>query len=423
MQIPNSIYQNQIKVSTFKDRILNQYRSFSDSNIQTDKLAQLDDLDLPTHKHEDWKYTPLKSFASDIAKITMKPEFIDLDLNSLKIPQLEGYYCFFVNGYFIDQYSTLPPKLEVSCSNFSDTKLQSKDFLYNLNILQATEGLTITCPKNLKTAKPLIFIYLNYHSKSPAFCQVRNKLNLEEHSELSLIEYFIDSNGSKSLFTNSLTQIEMASNSRLKHNIIENIGAANLEVHHTQVNQGRESHYSNTTICLSGKMIRNNLNIRAAQACQTDMYGFYLSKDRDHVDNHTSVDHLDSNSTSNQLYKGVLLDRAQAVFNGKIFVRQAAQQTQAFQSNRNILLSDDAVINTKPQLEIWADNVKCSHGATTGFLEETDIFYLRSRGISKQKAYLLLLTAFLQETLTLIDPILQDFLGGLIEQILTSKLE
>ena len=150
------------------------------------------------------------------------------------------------------------------------------------------------------------------------------------------------------------------------------------------------------------------------------MYGLYLTHGKTHVDNHTVVDHKEPNSFSNEIYKGIVNDHSKGVFNGKIFVRQPAQKTNAFQSNKNILLSDNATVNTKPQLEIWADDVKCSHGCTTGQLDDESLFYLRSRGISEQKARNILLHAFASDVL---EHVSISFLKEHVEYLIHKELD
>ena len=172
----------------------------------------------------------------------------------------------------------------------------------------------------------------------------------------------------------------------------------------TKVYQPNNSRFSAITITLNGAVIRNNLNIDVdGEGCEANMYGLYLTKGKTHVDNQTEVDHIKPNSYSNELYKGIMDENSKGVFNGKIYVRREAQKTNAFQSNNNVLLSDTATVNTKPQLEIWADDVKCSHGCTIGQLDEEAVFYLRSRGIEEDSARAMILRAFAREVLEKIE--------------------
>ena len=184
-------------------------------------------------------------------------------------------------------------------------------------------------------------------------------------------------------------------NSHLTIYKLQNENSETSHISTEQVYQEGDSKFNVNTITMGGELVRNNLNIIIdAMNCETNLNGLYLTEGKQHVDNHTLVDHRKPHCQSNELYKGVMKGQSTGVFNGKVFVRQDAQKTNAFQSNKNILLSDDSSIRSKPELEIYADDVKCSHGSTTGQLDEEGIFYLRSRGISEANAINLLMNAF-----------------------------
>jgi Fe-S cluster assembly protein SufD len=196
-----------------------------------------------------------------------------------------------------------------------------------------------------------------------------------------------------------------------------------IEVSNLVTDIQKDSQFTSTQITLSGDMVRNNMTLNLLGSNSVgNMYGIYLLNGKTHVDNHTNVDHTIPHAESNELYKGILADQSRGVFNGKIFVRQIAQKTNAFQQNNNILLSEDAIINTKPQLEIWADDVKCSHGCTVGQLDEEALFYLQARGIDKITARGLLLYAFAGEVLDKIEvESLQKFIINQIQERLGSN--
>jgi Fe-S cluster assembly protein SufD len=201
---------------------------------------------------------------------------------------------------------------------------------------------------------------------------------------------------------------------------IQNDSPQAYHVGTTQVHQEGKSVFTATTITLNGNITRNNLNIvMNSEYSEATMYGLYLMNDNQHIDNHSVVDHAKPHCYSNELYKGILGGKSTGVFNGKIFVKQDAQKTNAFQSNKNILLSKDATMNTKPQLEIYADDVKCSHGATVGQLDEEPLFYLRARGISEEKAKGLLVMAFAQDILDhiKIEPLKEHLISVLSEKL------
>ncbi|NJO00487.1 MAG: Fe-S cluster assembly protein SufD [Bacteroidia bacterium] len=212
----------------------------------------------------------------------------------------------------------------------------------------------------------------------------------------------------------------MGEDARIRHYKIQNDHAQSHYIGATQVYQQTRSTYDNLTVSLDGGLIRNNLTIRLdGEHIEANMYGLYMLRGESHVDNHSAVDHCQPNSVSNELYKGILDDRSTGVFNGKIFVRKYAQKTNAYQQNRNVLLSDSATINTKPQLEIWADDVKCSHGATTGSLDTNALFYLQSRGVPEREARSLLIYAFGYEVVEKINLV---YLRNYLDNLITKRL-
>lgn len=210
----------------------------------------------------------------------------------------------------------------------------------------------------------------------------------------------------------------MENGAHLDYYKIQDDASKIIQVSNTNIRQLQRSQVNTFTLTLEGQAIRNNLTIAIdGENCESHFHGLYLLKGDTMADNHTVVDHLKPNSFSNEMYKGVMDDLSKGVFNGKIFVRPHAQKTNAFQSNRNILLSDKATVNTKPQLEIWADDVKCSHGCTTGQLNEEAMFYLRTRGIPKDTARAMLLYAFASEVLQHVpNTLLRDYMDGLVSE-------
>jgi Fe-S cluster assembly protein SufD len=207
----------------------------------------------------------------------------------------------------------------------------------------------------------------------------------------------------------------------LEYYKIQNEAGNSSQVSTTHIRQTGKSYTHTVSVSLNGGTVRNNLNlVLDAEHCEAHLYGLYFPKGQSHMDNHTVVDNVKPNCFSNELYKGIIDDTATGVFNGKIFVRQQAQKTNAYQSNKNILLSDTASVNTKPQLEIFADDVKCSHGCTVGQLDEEALFYLRSRGVSEKNARSLLLHAFADDILQTIKP---EPLRAYVEQLISERLE
>jgi Fe-S cluster assembly protein SufD len=236
-------------------------------------------------------------------------------------------------------------------------------------------------------------------------------------SQLSIIEKF-DSVGSNPVFHNFSEEWVVKEKSRLEYCKIQNDNGKSYQVTNTVIHQSDNSLLNTFTLTLNGQLVRNNLGIIIdGEHCESHFYGLYLVNGNTLADNHTVVDHKKPNSFSNEMYKGIMDGNSKGVFNGKIFVRPHAQKTNAFQSNRNILVSDSATINTKPQLEIWADDVKCSHGCTSGQLDDEALFYLRSRGIAAPIAKAMLLYAFAGEVLAPIqDETLKSYLDNLIAE-------
>ena len=207
-------------------------------------------------------------------------------------------------------------------------------------------------------------------------------------------------NETSDTLVNAVNEIVVEENASLEFDIVQNENDKAYQVCNTYAYQGRDSKFTINTATLGGSIVRNKLHIKLdAENCKTHLYGLYIADEKQLVDNHTAVIHARPHSNSNQLYKGIIGGKAHAVFNGKIFVEKDAQKTNAYQSNKNILLSNDAVINAKPQLEIFADDVKCTHGATTGQMDEESLFYLRSRGINEVHAKALLNKAFASDIL------------------------
>jgi len=253
--------------------------------------------------------------------------------------------------------------------------------------------------ENQQIENPIQLILEN--NEQEAFCPVRIFIHAKKGSSASFLLNFSSSTESFSL---PIVEYYVGQNARLSIDKIQLESEKSFSISTDQVYQERDSYFKINTISLSGKFIRNSLNILVdGENCETHLNGAYLPQEDQVIDNHTVVDHLQANCNSNELYKGVLNGKSIGVFNGKVFVRPNAQKINAFQSNANVLISDDASMNSKPELEIYADDVKCSHGSTTGQMDEDAIFYLRARGISEKSAKALMTQAFIGDVLNKID--------------------
>lgn len=379
-------------------------------------LEQLKEIGLPGPKHEEYKYTQIsKAFAKhfDSAYSDAPAELSTLTAKSTHIAGLEANQIVFVNGHYRADLSKVISKelilMELSAAyethqadidaHLGKYAQADADGYTAWNTAFTREGLFIKVAKGNVIEEPVMIWYLNDTSDSKPVMHTRNLVIMEENAQLKMTEWFKSAEGNVS-FANTVTEVLVNRHAVIDHYKILEVADAAYHVGNTHFEQVAESTANSVVIALSGAMVRNNLNfIIDAEHCESNMYGLYLLSGKSHVDNHTVVDHRKPNSYSNELYKGVMDDSATGVFNGKIFVRQDAQKTNAFQSNRNILLSDKATINTKPQLEIWADDVKCSHGATTGRLDEEQLFYLRARGVDAETARAILLYAFAKDVL------------------------
>lgn len=370
---------------------------------RSEKFKAFQEMGFPTRVFEEYKYTPFADLLEKDVDFLSTPEEDQIPANEIQsvIAQDSGNRIVFYNGIYRPELSLLKEEdadLSVQGGSHGMPSVIQNDPFVLLNEALAEKSLRITA-KNTKV-NPVVSIYNFYDfRKRPLFQQPKLEIQVPKNLGLQIVErhYFF---GSGALFQNSLIRADVRENASLNITKIQNFQADHILVENVEVNQKKDSRFYINTLSFAGKVIRNNLSIsQDAEHCESYMNGLFLIGDKTHVDNHTSVDHKFPNSYSDELYKGILKDQARGVFNGKIFVRPGAQKTNAFQSNNNITLSDKAIINTKPQLEIWADDVKCSHGCTIGQLDQDAIFYLRARGLDEQSAKSMLLNAFAEDTL------------------------
>ncbi|MCC5944225.1 MAG: Fe-S cluster assembly protein SufD [Bernardetiaceae bacterium] len=410
------------------------------SELRAQAQAHVNALDLPTKRHEEWKYTSLEAvyktdFKIQIERNEDEASFLEHCQKTLPITE-EAHHLVFVNGHFSPKSSLILPegkgiRIEPMASvirqdsewltaHLDNYTTDAEDAIFTaLNTAYFTDGALIHVPRATELSYPVVLHFLSDARAVNSLAQVRNLMIVGENSRLKVIENFIGIGDYKHL-SNSVTEIAVAPHAHVDHYKMQIDESLNYHVGTTYVRQADESSFSNTTISLTGDIVRNDLKIKLGERCESYMNGLYMLKGKTHVDNHTAVDHAKPHSESHELYKGILDGQSRGVFNGKIFVRQDAQKTNAFQSNRNIVLSDKAAIDTKPQLEIWADDVKCSHGATTGKIDTEALFYLQSRGISKKKAQAMMVQAFAKEvTERIAFESLREFLALQIEHRLS----
>lgn len=403
-------------------------------------MERFEKVGLPGSKDEEYKYTPIsKRLAQDFEfKSTYPVSDLKNDqiLGSLKF-QLDGLRLVFVNGSLRKDLSILPDaagQVEIMTlgqamaghrETFETHFARYADFEQDpyaaLNTGLSQEGCFILIGPGQVIKQPISLYFVSDGSHGDVYNQPRNLILVGPNSQVRFTESF-ETIGTGSSFTNSVTEIVVEQDARVEYYKVQDDEMA-YQVDMTQVRQATGSYFAAHTVTLKGQMVRNNLNISLdGEHCESHMNGLYLIDGEQHVDNHTKVDHTKPNSFSNELYKGVMDGKSNGVFNGKIFVRPGAQKTNAYQSNANILISDEASMNTKPQLEIWADDVKCSHGATTGQLDNEQLFYLRSRGLSKESAQAMLLYAFAREVVDKVEIAeLREYLDQKITQNLNQE--
>ncbi|GAB3561473.1 Fe-S cluster assembly protein SufD [Spirosoma luteolum] len=404
--------------------------------LRRQALQAFDKLGFPTIRHEEWKYSNVNNLIKQQFTIDETSTLTADDLAALEIPNLDGNILYFVNGRYHPELSQIvSPASQVQISSLADALKQDPEgvgahFAHYadyadsaftaLNTALATDGVLVRVPANTTVEQPIVLRFITDARQKNIASQPRNLVLVGQNAELTLTESF-RTLGEQSSFVNIVTEIALERDARMQYYKVQDETEQAYHIGTTQVNQRDNSHFYAATITLNGNFVRNNLNIVLnGQHAEAFMYGLYMPNGRQHVDNHTLVDHAMPNSYSNELYKGILDDSGTGVFNGKIFVRPDAQKTNAYQSCKNVVLSPNASMNTKPQLEIYADDVKCSHGTTTGQLNDEALFYMRSRGIPKDEARTLLLYAFAQDVLSQIKiaPI-REYLQGVVTAKLT----
>jgi len=413
-------------ITYFKERFEQMQADAVNTHIKSlrdEAFNEFSEVGIPTVKHEEWKYTRINDFFSkdyhfstDLKEQSFKKE----DFEAIKLPAHdEANVVTFVNGHYHPELSKLRsdeleimPLQEAAHNEFASIVEKHlghsadyhKDGVNALNTAFIQEGVFVHVLKG-RTAKHPVYLYNITDARGGnIFAQPRVLVHVDENAHVQIVETFATIGADES-FTNQVIEMAVEKDAVLEFYKIQNDAPNSTVVSTTHVHQVGTSIANVITVSLSGGLVRNNLNmVMSAPNSLANMYGLYLQNGNTHVDNHTVVDNREINCVSNELYKGVLNGNATGVFNGKIFVRQIAQKTSAYQSNKNILLSENASVNTKPQLEIFADDVKCSHGCTVGQLDEDALFYMKSRGIADHTAKALLLQGFALDILEKIKP-------------------
>lgn len=428
-------------ITYFKERFENLQQGNIDSRLKSLRDGAFEEFSqagIPTVKHEEWKYTRINEFFNKDYHFTTdlnEQEFKASDLQPFLLPGHENANIIvFVNGHYHPEHSVLrSEELEIISldeaahnqyapivgKHLGHSANYHKDGVNALNTAFIQEGVFVHIQKG-KTANHPVYIYNVTDARNGnIFAQPRALVHIGENARIEMLETYVTIGADES-FTNQVFEIAVEEAAIFNLYKIQNDAPNSTIVSTTHVHQVGKSVANVLTISLSGGLVRNNLNmVMSAPYCEANLTGLYLQNGNTHVDNHTVVDNREPNCLSNELYKGILDGHSTGVFNGKIFVRQIAQKTNAYQTNRNILLSENASVNTKPQLEIFADDVKCSHGCTIGQLDEEAMFYLKSRGISHETARALLLRGF---ALDVLDKIASEGVRNYVDDLVNNAL-
>ncbi|HKM93108.1 MAG TPA: Fe-S cluster assembly protein SufD [Prolixibacteraceae bacterium] len=411
------------------------------NNARDAAIQKFKQKGIPSKKNEDYKYTDLRPvFQNDFSVV---PRYVEhnVDLHEVftcDVPQLNTYLVLLVNGWYYGRNRKMRefPK-GVICSSlqhaanhhpeivqqyYNQLSSESHDPMANLNTAMAKDGLFFYVPDNMVLETPVQIINLLYASENTLAIQ-RNLFVLGKNSEAKIVFCDHTLNDNYYILNNS-TECFVDKDARFGFYSLQNQhnGAVNITNFFGEI--GDNSRIDSDVITLNGGIVRNNLKMKLnGQFAHANMNGLSFTDNKQHVDNFTSVDHVLPNCTSSQLYKNILDDESVGVFTGQINVFRDAQKTEAFQQNNNVLLSENAQMFTKPRLVIDADDVRCSHGATVGRIDEEALFYLRTRGISEKEARLMIMFAFADEVLLQIGvPVLRQRLGELVNRRLRGEL-
>lgn len=406
-------------------------------SIRQKAIEKFAEFGIPARKNEEYKYSNVQKLFSETVALNVTESSLKIaSVEKYLIPNLDAHIVVLVNGFFSEELSSLknldksivvsslqkafgkhPELIEKYFSSCADI---NSDAFIALNTAYAADGVFISVPENTVVEKPIHIINLIVAKESTLFFP-RNLFVVGKSAQVQLVETFETHDLPVKAISTSVTEIAIDENAKVQYYRLQNDCDNGQQINTVSASQHRNSHFDTNTVTLSGGWVRNNLNIALnGENCESHLNGLFITSETQHVDNHTLVDHRKPHCESNQTYKGILDGKSTGVFNGKIFVQRDAQKTNAYQSSKNVLLNDDATINAKPQLEIYADDVKCSHGSSTGKIDENALFYLRARGLGIESARKLLLHAFVNDVM---QTIRIDALREYLETLIHKKLD
>tara|TARA_Y100001933_G_C19009449_1_gene568119 strand:- start:3868 stop:5091 length:1224 start_codon:yes stop_codon:yes gene_type:complete len=369
-------------------------------------LESLNALTFPNRNQEKWKYSKF----SKIKKILFNnsPSFNIKELKELLLPIKEGLVIVIENGRFNASLSKLYELKGLKIIPFSATNKAVEETLdgynesYNsyfsfLNHAYLEDGFLIDVEQDINVSDVINIVNIN--TAESTLANTRINVVLAQNSSLEIKQYFLGTKKAKNSFINHISEFNIADSAKLKIDKFQKF-EDNFNICSEFIKQGKSSYFSINTFSNSGSFIRNDVNVEVAgEFCHTELNGVFNPNENQYIDHHTTIDHLVANCNSFENYKGIIRGNGIGVFNGKVIVHQDAQQIEAFQQNNNVLIDDDSIVYSKPELEIYADDVKCSHGSTTGQFDDEALFYLRSRGLSRTKATEMLTIGFVNEVI------------------------
>jgi Fe-S cluster assembly protein SufD len=426
------------KTHDFKELMISNFESYEKSlngertsdlhKVRKDAISRFKSINIPTRKDEEWKYTNI----SPLLQHNFFPSFTKEKVSSEKISKflfdkLEHSLLVFVNGIYAPELSKITNMQNgvivgslaeaiknnnaVVKKHLKDNLVDDKLFFPTLNYAFTKDGAFVFVPEGKIVEDPIHIIFYTKSGNNQILSQPRNLFVAGKNSQVTIIEHYVSDEESVYL-TNSVTEILAGENAIVDHTKLQEESKRAFHIGRMEVTQERSSKFASHLISQGAEISRNDFNaVFNDEGSECMLNGLFIIEDEQLFDAHTMIDHAKPHCNSYEHYKGILKDKSKGVFNGKVMVRQDAQKTNAFQENNTILLSDNAVMNTKPQLEIFADDVKCSHGATIGKLNDEAKFYLKSRGIGEESATAILIHAFASDVITTIKiPALRDYL-------------
>ncbi len=409
------------QVLDLKSWYLSNFKSFEESlngesnhpihKLRKEAIERFSELNFPTTHDEEWKYTNI----APLLKFNFKPadksyEIPDTAVGRFLFGGMKGGRLVFVNGHYSAKYSSagsadggaelgsieeaLAKNSEVLNDHFGKYADYNEQIFTALSTAFTKDGAFVYIPDNAVIEDPIHILFICSAGGENILTQPRNLIVAGKNSQARIIEHYVTT-GEDTYFTNAVTEVFAGENSAIDHIKIQEESGKAFHISRMEVRQERNSSFTSHSVSKGGEISRNDVYAKFnAEGGECILNGLYLLTDRQLYDTHTMIDHAEPYCNSHEHYKGILDDKSRGVFNGKVMVRPDAQKTNAFQENNNIILSNEALVNTKPQLEIFADDVKCSHGATIGQIDRDAMFYLKSRGIGEEKSKIILLHAF-----------------------------